>query len=92
MPGGAGLLFVEALRRACALVRSNPEVVAHPHREPIGDEVCRADDQHGPAAERAAGDAGHDGERRDDAVVGAVHQVAHVVARDVARSDGFPVR
>ena len=28
MPGGAGLLFVEALRRARALVRSDPEVVA----------------------------------------------------------------
>ncbi len=70
-------------------LRAAAEEVAHPHREPVGEQVCDAEDDDDGGVERRACDAGDDGERRHDAVVRAVHglrevapRVSHVVAEE----------
>ena len=73
------LLFGNTLGPAHAFVRSDAEVIADRHRQPVGQQIGGADDEHHAFAERAARDARHDGERGDDPVVRAVDEVAKVV-------------
>ena len=90
--GGATLFFRKILGRACALVGSNAQIVADTHGQAVSEEIRDADNQHGPRRQGTPRDASDYSERRDDAVVGAVHHVADVVAGDPDRAGRFMVQ
>ena len=81
----------QALRSQHALARSNRLVVAGRHRKAVAKQVRDADDEDHRRRQGATRHAGHDRERRDDAVVGAVDQVGQVVSRHAQSTIEFDV-
>ena len=67
------------------------EVVAGRHGHSVREQIGGADDEDHAQREPAARDAGDHRERRDDAVVRAIDQLADVVAGDVQRPGRFDV-
>jgi hypothetical protein len=92
VPGGTTLFFRKILGRAGALVGSNAQIVADTHGQAVSEEIRHADNQHGPRRQGTPGDPSDHSERRDDAVVSAVHHVADVVAGDLDRAGRFMVQ
>ena len=76
------LLLRELLRLAYPFVRTYPQVVPDAHRQTVGQQVGHSKHEHRDGRQRASRHAGDDGKRRDDAVIGAVHEIANVVLRD----------
>ena len=74
------LLLTEGALSLLSL-RPRPEQVADRHREAVGDQVRRPEDDHDAILETRPGDAGHHGEGGDDAVDRAVDEVAEVAPR-----------
>jgi hypothetical protein len=84
------LEFRKAFGFTRALVRTNRQKISDSHRDPVSGEVRCADDEHGELRQLTTSHAAHHGKSRDDAVVGAVHEIADVVAcrrRGAARLD-----
>ena len=92
MAEGTGFLLGKILGRACPLVRTNAEVIPHPHGKAVGQQVGKTDDEDGPGGERASGNARDDRERRDDPIVSAVDQVPEIVTRDLGGPGGFTMQ
>ena len=71
------LALLRALRPAALLaLGARLEEVAHPHAEPVGDQVCDAHDHDDRVAQVRAGRPRDDGERRDRSVDRPVHRIA----------------
>ena len=87
-----GLLLGPLLLLERALPGLDTQVVANPHREPVREQVGQPDDDDDTRGERPAGHTGHDREGGQNAVVGAIDEIPHVVLRglvDTSRVDVF---
>lgn len=82
VPDRRRLQLGQLLRFPHPLVRPDSEVVAHPHRESVGQQIGDTEDEHGNRLQRATRDAGDDGKGGDHAVVRAIDEVANVVLRN----------
>jgi hypothetical protein len=78
-------LLLPSVLLASLLLRPCPQEVADGHAEAVGGEVGDPEDQHHTGREAGAGDAGHHGERRHDAVDGSVDEVPQ---RAASRASG----
>ena len=90
MAYGERFLLGQFARREHGLVRADGLIVADRHRHAVGKQVGRADDQDGALGQLSARHTGDHRKRGDDAVVGAVDQLADVVpgaGEDAVRFD-----
>ena len=86
------LLLGELLRLAYSFVRPYPQVVSNAHRQTVRQQVGHSKHKHSDRRQCAACHAGHHGKCRDDAVIGAVHEIANVVLRDSYRGARLDVQ
>ena len=83
---GGRLFLRQVLCLEHALVRADGKVVAHCHRQSVGEEVCCANDEDHAQREAATGHASNDRKGGDDAVVSAINQLTDVVSGNFERA------